>query len=132
MKSLTLSAAILTLYMVLIDTACALPPTDSQQRLATMSFPTPDEVVKLLGSKLSLSQDQASVLAPIIADRQQKIKAILADRTCGVIAQRRKVREIFADSDAKINTILRPEQRDGYAALEQQIREQMQQRLQQK
>jgi hypothetical protein len=127
--------AFATLFLTVLcsSTPCtlyALPPTDSAQPLTTISFPTPNDVVKLLGGKLSLSQDQASLLAPFIADRQQKIKAILADPTSSAMAQRRKAKEVFADSDAKINAILTPEQRDGYAAIEQQMREQIKQRMQ--
>jgi periplasmic protein CpxP/Spy len=109
---------------------CALPPTDSAPPLAAMQFPTPDDVVKLLGSKLSLSQDQINTIAPIIADRQQQMKTILADHTTGAMAQRRKAKEVFAESDAKINAVLTPDQREGYAAIEQQILAQMKQRVQ--
>jgi protein CpxP len=108
----------------------ALPSGDSPEALVG-SLPTPDDVVKMLVTKLSLSDTQASTIAPIIADRQQKIKAILADPAAGRMAQRRKAREVVADSDAKINAILTPDQRQGYAAIEHQTREQLKQRMRQ-
>jgi Spy/CpxP family protein refolding chaperone len=112
-------------------TLYALPAADPAAPATTPAFPSPDAVVEMLGSKLSLSQDQASAIAPIIADRQQKIKAILADTTAGAMERRRKAREVFSDSDAKINAILTSEQRKKYAEIEQQMREQMRQHMRQ-
>jgi hypothetical protein len=108
----------------------ALPSGDSPEALVG-SLPTPEDVVTMLVTKLSLSDTQASTIAPIIADRQQKIKAILVDPAAGRMAQRRKAREVVADSDAKINAILTPDQRQGYAAIEHQTREQLKQRMRQ-
>jgi acetylglutamate kinase len=108
----------------------ALQSGDSPEALVG-SLPTPDDVVKMLVTKLSLSDTQASTIAPIIADRQQKIKAILADPAAGRMAQKRKAREVVADSDAKINAILTSDQRQGYAAIEHQTREQLKQRIRQ-
>jgi hypothetical protein len=110
----------------------ALPPGDFSQLPTITAFPTPEAVVEMLGSKLSLSQDQASIIAPIIADRQQRIKAILADSGSGAMERRRKAKEVFSESDAKINAILAPDQRKKYAEIEQQMREQMKQRMPQR
>ena len=108
----------------------ALSSGDSPEALVG-SLPSPDDVVKILVTKLSLSDTQASTIAPIIADRQQRIKAILADPAAGRMAQRRKAREVIADSDAKITAILTPDQRQGYAAIEHQTREQLKERMRQ-
>jgi hypothetical protein len=108
----------------------ALPSGDSPEALIG-SLPTPDDVMKMLVTKLSLSDTQASTVTPIIADRQQMIKAILADSAAGRMAQRRKAREVVADSDAKINAILTPGQRQGYAAIEHQTRKQLKQCMRQ-
>lgn len=129
-KSLLATLALAVLCSSAPCALYALPSGDSLEALVG-SLPTPDDVVKMLVTKLSLSDTQVSTIAPIIANRQQKIKAILADPAAGRMAQRRKAIEVVADSDAKINAILTPDQRQGYAAIEHQTREQLKKRMRQ-
>lgn len=119
-----------------LSAICAITPValiaSPAEDAATAQFgpiPSPDEVVSILTSKLALTDEQAHSIAPIIADRQQQIKAILGDSSSGKMTQRRLARKVFEDSDGKINAILTPQQRDGYAAFEKQMREQMRQRM---
>jgi Spy/CpxP family protein refolding chaperone len=42
----------------------------------------------------------------------------------------RKAEEILKDSDKKIKKVLSPEQQEKYAAMEQQMREQLMERMQ--
>jgi protein CpxP len=124
-------AAVFLLALGFAPRIHALPTQDQVQLPTGTTFPSPDEVVKILDSKLSLSDDQKSKITPIIVDRQQKMKAILADTSSRPMQQRRKAKQILSDSDKKINAILTSDQQQKYAQAEQQIQEQMKQRMQQ-
>lgn len=126
-----LRAAVCALIIGLATTAAN--PTwadDANAQTAAFSMPTPDEVVDIMAAKLALSTAQRTQLAPLIADRQQKMKAILADSESRPMARRRQAKEVMALTDKKINAILSPEQQQQYAQLEQQMRELLQQRMQ--
>ena len=110
----------------------ALPPQDASQLPEGAAVPTPDEVVGILSSKLSLSDDQKTKITPIITDRQQKMKALKADTSLRPMQHMRKAKGILSDSDKKINAVLTPDQQQKYAQVEQQMQDQMKQRMQQK
>jgi periplasmic protein CpxP/Spy len=97
---------------------------------AARSFPAPEEVVKSLTDKLSLSADQASKITPIIADRQQQLKAIMANTSLSRMERMQQSKTVFGDSDAKLNAILTPDQQTKYAAIKEQMREQGRHRMQ--
>jgi len=107
-------------------------PQDSSAAPQARTPPSPEQVVSMLADKLSLSADQENAITPIIADRQQKLKALAADTTSPRRQRGQQLRQIMSDSDAKINTILTPDQQTKYAQIEQQMREQMKQRMQEK
>jgi Spy/CpxP family protein refolding chaperone len=102
----------------------ALPP-DPAPGMANVSFPSPDQVIQMLVNRLALSPDQADRIYPVIVERQQQIKALLADPNVGVLAARRRMQAIFVASDAKINSMLTPDQGAQYAVIEQQMRAQL-------
>jgi len=131
MKNPFATLVLASLYYSAPGVLFAGPQSDPAQPQTNMSFPTPDAMVEMLRSKLSLSQGQTNALSPIIADRQQKVRAILADTTTGAMQRRRQATEIFSDSDTKIKAILTPDQWGKYTLIEQQMREQMKQRTQQ-
>lgn len=110
----------------------ASPADDSVEAAAAPAIPAPGEVISIMGNKLSLSDDQKAQLAPIIADRQQRMKAIMADTASRPMQRRRQAKEVMSDSDKKINAILSPDQQQKYAELEQQMREQFKRRMQEK
>jgi len=97
-----------------------------------MGFPSPQEMVKRLQTKLSLSAEQASALTPIIASRQEKLKAVLADTGTRRLKRRRELRGIVAESDKQINALLTPEQQKQYAEIEKQLHEELKQRMQER
>ena len=99
---------------------------------ATPRFPAPEQVVQYLGEKLSLSADQKNVIAPIIAERQSRMKAALAENNAGTPQRRREMMRIFRDSDGRIKAVLTPDQQKQYAEVERQMIEQMKQRAQSK
>jgi len=91
------------------------------------SWPTPDEVIAKMDSKLSLSDDQKAKITPIIADRQEKLKALAqsSDR------RRKKAREmkaVISGSDQKIEALLSDEQKRKYQEMKQERAEQMKER----
>jgi len=93
-------------------------------------FLPPERVVLYLADKLSLSEDQKAAITPIIAERQTKMKAALAESNAGTEQRRRDMLTIFGDSDRKINAILSPDQRQKYAEIERTMMQQLKQRLQ--
>jgi hypothetical protein len=95
-------------------------------------FPTPEEVVNILEAKLSLSAEQKSSITPIIASRQEKLKAVMADTSVRRMKRGRELRDIVTESDKQINALLTPAQQKQYAEIEKQMREQMKQRMQER
>jgi periplasmic protein CpxP/Spy len=107
-------------------------PQDSSAPPQAQTPPSPEQVVGMLANKLSLSDDQKKAILPIIADRQQKMKALLSDTGSSRMQRGREARQIMSEGDAKINAILTPDQQAKYAQIEEQMREQMKQRMQEK
>ncbi len=95
-------------------------------------LPAPDRVMKMMTAKLGLTDDQQAKIAPIIADRQQQVKALMADTSSRPFQRQRKAKQIRETSDAKINAVLTPDQQKQYAALEEQMKEEMKERREQK
>jgi hypothetical protein len=92
-------------------------------------LPSPQEVVSRLQAKLSLSAEQASALTPIIAGRQEKLRALMAQSGGRPMKKRREMREIVTESDKQINALLSPEQQKQYAQIEKQMQEELKQRM---
>jgi periplasmic protein CpxP/Spy len=123
-----LAVASLSLAVALVASAQSDPPAVSQ---ALSGLPSPDEVVNRLSDKLALSSDQRTAIAPIIADRQRKLKDLAADSASRPRQRRSQMRSIIEQGDQKINAILTPDQQKQYAALEKQMREELRGRIKQ-
>ncbi len=95
-------------------------------------LPAQDRVMQMMTAKLNLSPDQQAKIAPVIADRQQQVRALMADTSSRPFQKQRKAKQIKQDSDAKINAVLTPDQQKQYAALEEQMKEEMKERRQEK
>lgn len=113
-------------------------PSSSDQSIPSTSvptttggWPTPDEAVTRLSSKLNLSDDQKSKITPIIADRQAKMRE-LADSSGRRLQKARKAKSIMSDSDRKIEALLTSDQKKTYEQMKEERREQMQSRMQQR
>jgi Spy/CpxP family protein refolding chaperone len=113
-----------------LSAPCAWAQQDSNAAPQAQTPPSPDQVVSMLASKLSLSDEQKNAITPIIADRQQKLKALMSDAATPRRQRGQQARQIMSDSNAKINAILTPDQQTKYAQIEQQMRDQMRQRYQ--
>jgi hypothetical protein len=102
---------------------------DSSQAPAARSWPNPEEVVAKLDSQLGLSDDQKAKITPIIADRQEKIKALAAENSGRRMQKMRKMKSIMSESDEKIKAVLTDEQKQKYTEMQQQMRDQARQRM---
>jgi Spy/CpxP family protein refolding chaperone len=99
---------------------------------AGAQLPDPDRVMQMMTAKLGLTADQQAKIAPVIADRQQQVRALMADTSSRPFQKQRKVKEIRESSDKKINAVLTPDQRKQYAELEEQMKEEMKERREEK
>jgi Spy/CpxP family protein refolding chaperone len=97
----------------------------------TGSWPSPNEAVAKLSSKLNLSDAQKGKITPIIADRQAQMKA-LANSSGRRMQKARKAKSILSESDKKIEVILTDDQKKTYEQMKEERRDQMQSRMQQR
>jgi periplasmic protein CpxP/Spy len=105
--------------------ARAQAPSTNQAESAR-HWPSPDEVVAKMDSKLSLSDDQKAKITPIIEERQEKIKSLASEGG----RRRKKAREIksiMEDSDKKIKALLSDDQKKKYDELQQEMRQERRQ-----
>lgn len=131
-KQLLIIAGLLALLAVAPPAARAFPQAESDQEQTTRKTLTPDEVVTMLDSKLSLSADQKARITPIIADRQEKIRALAEDQSTRRMKKAREMKSIYEDSDKKIKALLNDNQKQKYTQIEQQLREQVKERRQER
>jgi hypothetical protein len=108
----------------------AFQDSDNSTQSGAMSALSPDQVVRRLGEKLQLTDDQKAKIAPIIADRQEKLKSLQADTFQRKMKKARKMKEILEDSDKKITTLLTATQKKQYAELIQQRQQMIRDRMQ--
>jgi len=129
----TKGMAALSLFAVLGIAApsaiCAKTPMPAAQE---KSWPTPDEVVAKLDSKLGLSADQKAKITPIVADRQDKLKALAGDTSSTRPQKAQKMKAIYDESDAKIKAVLNDDQKKKYDEMQAEMRDQMRERRQQR
>jgi len=93
----------------------------------TGGWPSAEETIARLSSKLNLSDDQKSKITPIIADRQAKMRE-LAGSSGRRLQKARKAKSIMADSDKKIEALLTSDQKKTYEQMKEERRERMQER----
>jgi len=103
---------------------------EQESPTVTKKLPSPDEMVDVLGSKLNLSDDQKAQIKPIIEERRQKLQALRSDTSMRPFPKKRKMKSIFDESDKKIKAVLNDEQKKQYAQIEQQMREEIKERVQ--
>ena len=114
------------------ETVAQAVPTAPAAPAAASAFPSPEEVVNRLQTKLSLTAEQTSALTPIIASRQERLKAVLSDSSARPLKRRRELRDIVAESDKQINALLSPAQQKQYAEIEKQLHQELKQRMQER
>jgi periplasmic protein CpxP/Spy len=117
---------------------CASPSQDQNpnqsedQPAAPAPAPPSEQVLDMLATKLSLTVDQKNQIAPIIAKRQQDMKALRNNQSLRRMQRARQAKNILEKSDKQINAILTPDQRKQYAAFEQEMRDRGRQYMQQR
>ena len=92
----------------------------------------PDAQAAAMQRRLSLSDDQVTQIKPILADRQQQVMALRDDTSMAQADKMAKMRSIMQDSDDKIKALLNDDQKVKYEAMEQQMRNRMRERWQQR
>jgi hypothetical protein len=84
-----------------------------------------DDDLNMLSLRLSLSDDQKSQILPILVERRQKIRDVLADSTARPRQKMSQMNVILDASDKRINALLTAEQQKTYAIIEQEMRAKM-------
>jgi Spy/CpxP family protein refolding chaperone len=72
--------------------------------------PDPHKATLRLSKELNLTPDQASKVEPILATRQQKMSALMADTSLTPDARREQFRALHKDSERQIAGVLTPDQ----------------------
>jgi len=90
----------------------------------------PYGVVDMLAAKLDLTEDQKTQIKPIITDRQQKLRGLREDTSSRPMQRMRKAKKIMEDSDKKIEPILNDQQKQQYAQIKEQMKQQARARMQ--
>jgi hypothetical protein len=121
-----------SLYASESDPGAQPPAAAGAPAAAAPAFPSPEEVVSRLQTRLSLTAEQTSALTPIVASRQERLKAVLSDSSARRMKRRRELRAIVAESDKQINALLSPAQQKEYAQIEKQLHEELKQRVQER
>jgi len=125
------SGAITPFYGQTITTNGQSSSVDSTSQ-SKNGWPTPEETVTRMSSKLNLSDDQKNQMIPIIANRQTQMKALMADTSGRRMQKARKAKSIMSDSDKKIEGLLTNDQKKTYEEMKEQMREQMRSGMQQR
>ena len=129
-KPVVFTAILFALFVSLLPATVAAQDSGDDSTQAR-KLPTPEEVVEKLDSKLSLTDDQKAKITPIIADRQQQMRAVATDSSMRRFQKARKMKSIYKDSDEKIKAVLTDDQKKKYEEIEQEMKEQIKERRQQ-
>ncbi len=118
-----LKSALITLTLCAATAAfgqTAGPDQTAPQTPVSHKQRNPAHQTKELAKKLGLTPDQTSQIEPILADRDQREQALMANTTLDPKSLRQQRRAIMMDSEQKLNAILTPAQQQQFAALRQQ------------
>lgn len=129
-KSLWIAACALALGSSVVSPVMMAAPV-AYQADSQATPPPPDQVVAMMSSKLSLTDDQKAKITPIIADRQQRFAALQADTSMRKFKKARQAKSIMDDSNQQIEALLTDTQKKQFDEMKEQMKEQMKQRMQQ-
>jgi hypothetical protein len=93
------------------------------------SMPAQNRMAEMLGTRLALSDVQKGQIAPILQDRQAKVKEILQDTSMRPMQKKRAAGKVRDESDKQIKAILTPDQFKQYKVLEEEMQEQMKEKM---
>lgn len=77
----------------------------------------PGRQLKHMTRRLGLSAEQAAQVQPILAARDEKMKALDAQSSLDAKTMHQQKRAIARDSDAKLNAVLTPGQQEAFAGM---------------
>ncbi len=92
-------------------------PASAQRR-----DPAAVERVRSAIDSLNLSEDQKAKIKPILAEQAEKVKAARAESSTDKRGSARKIRDILAETEAKIKPILTDEQWTKFQELQEKAR----------
>lgn len=69
-----------------------------------------NNMMQTMFDRLNLTPDQQAKVKPVIADQQQKMRALREDKALSQQERRDKIKEIIDATDAKLKEILTPDQ----------------------
>ena len=115
MKQIVLTSALLLSFAGTAAFAqAAAPQTTAPQTQVTHKHHrhahNPHKVALKMGKKLNLSQDQTAKLEPILAERQQKIKALRTDTTLTADQKKDQRHQIQENTRTELSGVLTPDQ----------------------
>ncbi|SDF25314.1 hypothetical protein [Terriglobus roseus] len=115
MKQILLTSALLLSFAGTAAFAqAAAPQTAAPQTQVTHKHHrrahNPHKVALKMGKKLGLSQDQTAKLEPILAERQQKMKALHTDTTLTADQKKDQRHQIQQNTQTEMSGVLTPEQ----------------------
>lgn len=84
-----------------------------------MHAPNPHKAALKMSKKLGLSQDQTTKLEPILAERQQKMKALRADSTMTDDQKKDQRRQIQQNTRTELSGVLSPDQMQQLKTMKQ-------------
>jgi Spy/CpxP family protein refolding chaperone len=79
--------------------------------------PNPAREARMLAKKLGLTADQTAQITPILADRQQRMQALMSNTSLDPKSMHQQRRAIRMDTQQKLNAVLTPAQQQQLAAL---------------
>jgi Spy/CpxP family protein refolding chaperone len=92
-------------------------PPAPQAAVAPHKQPDPAKEARRLSKQLDLTPEQTSQIAPILADREQRIQTLESSTTLDPKSIHKQRRAIMLDSEQKLNAVLTPAQQQQFATL---------------
>lgn len=84
---------------------------------------SPENHLKMLSEKLSLTDDQKTRMKPILQDEAQQMKAVRDDTSLSDAQKHAKMRAIHESFHDQINGVLTPEQQAKWKQMKQEAME---------
>jgi hypothetical protein len=94
-------------------------------------MPSPDVQLKRLTDGLKLTVDQQKLIKPMLVDEYTKLKKLRQDENLNLSPKQiqAKVETLRNETTTKIQTVLTPEQKEGYEIVRKEIRANKQKRI---
>lgn len=103
-------------------------PAAPQGAMRGMHRMDPERQLAHLTKALSLTSAQQDQIRPLLAERTQKMQALMQDQQLAPKDRRMQMRSISEGTQNGINAVLTDEQKQKYAAMRAQMKERMHER----